>query len=97
MRSSRADIRRGRRALVVAVCSARGRVGNRGGAGPVGVPDPGLTAATVAVYVTVWPITEGFTDETRVVVVPAWVMTCATVLDVDARKLVSEEYTPVIE
>ena len=33
----------------------------------VGVPDPGETAVTVAVSVTDWPKTDGFTDELRAV------------------------------
>jgi hypothetical protein len=40
---------------------------------PVGVPDPGLTADTVAVNVTDWPCALGFADEATVVVVlAAW-------------------------
>ena len=39
---------------------------------PVAVPEPGETAATVAVNVTDWPKTEGFWEEVTVVVVPAW-------------------------
>ena len=33
---------------------------------PVGVPEPGATAATVAVKVTLWPFTDGFTEEETV-------------------------------
>jgi hypothetical protein len=33
---------------------------------PVGVPAPGDTALTVAVNVTDWPKTDGFTDEVTV-------------------------------
>jgi hypothetical protein len=36
---------------------------------PPGVPAPGATTATVAVNVTDWPKTDGFTLETSVVVV----------------------------
>jgi hypothetical protein len=36
---------------------------------PVGVPDPGLAATTVAVKVTVCPVREGFADDVNVVVV----------------------------
>ena len=43
---------------------------------PVGVPDPGATAETVAVKVTAWPKTDGFTDEVTVVVVSALLTTC---------------------
>ena len=39
---------------------------------PVGVPEPGELEVTVAVKVTCWPVTEGFTDEVIVVVVDAW-------------------------
>ena len=42
---------------------------------PVGVPLPGAVGLTVAVKVTDWPKTEGFADETTVVVVPS----CVTV------------------
>ncbi len=38
---------------------------------PVGVPDPGPAAATVAVNVTLSPVTEGFGIEVTVVVVSA--------------------------
>ena len=38
---------------------------------PVGVPAPGATGETVAVNVTDWPKTDGFTDEVTVVVVSA--------------------------
>ena len=34
---------------------------------PVGVPAAGLTALTVTVSVTVWPKTDGLSDETTVV------------------------------
>jgi hypothetical protein len=43
---------------------------------PVGVPAPGGTAATVAVKVTDWPKTEGFTDEVTAVSVLALLTTC---------------------
>jgi hypothetical protein len=48
---------------------------------PVGVPAPGDTAATVAVNVTDWPKTEGFTEEEakpRLVVVAAWLTVWVT-------------------
>src|SRR5258707_4769823 len=38
---------------------------------PVGVPEPGATAATVAVKVTAWPGTAGLTDDARATVVAA--------------------------
>jgi len=40
---------------------------------PVGVPEPGAAAVTVAVNVTDCPKTDGLTDEVRGVVVEAWV------------------------
>ena len=43
---------------------------------PVGVPVPGGTAVTVAVNVTGWPTTEGFTDDVTVVAVLALLTTC---------------------
>lgn len=59
---------------------------------PVGVPEPGDAAATVAVQVTGWPETEGFADDDMEVVVTAVVVTdCVTVwtraVEVLARKL----------
>ena len=42
---------------------------------PVGVPDPGAAAAAVPVKVTDWPVTDGFTEEPRVVVVEALLTT----------------------
>lgn len=53
---------------------------------PVGVP---ANDETTAVKVTGLPCTEGFTDETSVVVVMALVTTCDTVLDVLPVKLLS--------
>ena len=56
---------------------------------PAGVTTPGATGLTVAVNVTDWPNTDGFTDEVKVVVVPS----CATISvrmgEVPARKLPS--------
>ena len=46
---------------------------------PVGVPVPGAAAETVAVNVTDWPQTEGFTSEDSVVVVDACPTLCGTV------------------
>src|ERR1019366_1132665 len=43
---------------------------------PVGVPVPGGTAVTVAVNVTDWPTTEGFTDDVTAVAVLALLTTC---------------------
>ena len=38
---------------------------------PVGVPEPGLLTVTVAVKVTGWPLTDGFFEDCRTVVVCA--------------------------
>ncbi len=38
---------------------------------PLGVPAPGATAETVAVNVTDWPETEGFTEDETLVKLPA--------------------------
>ena len=43
---------------------------------PVEVPAPGVTGETVAVNVTDWPNTDGFTDEVTVVAVSALFTTC---------------------
>jgi hypothetical protein len=43
---------------------------------PTGVPAPGATGDTVAVNVTDWPNTDGFTDEVTVVEVFALLTTC---------------------
>ena len=43
---------------------------------PVGVPVAGATAVTVAVNVTGWPTTEGFTDDVTVVALLALLTTC---------------------
>jgi hypothetical protein len=58
---------------------------------PVGVPDPGATAMTVAVNVTDWPKAEGFNDELKVVEVDAVLTTCLRVADVLLEKLLSPE------
>jgi hypothetical protein len=56
---------------------------------PLGMPAPGATGATVAVYVTSWPTTgdEGF-DEMAVVVC-AFEIVSATAPEVDEEKLPS--------
>ena len=54
---------------------------------PVGVPVPGATGAAVAVKVTLWPMTDGFTEEPRVVVVAAWLTAWATGAEVEVEKL----------
>ena len=56
---------------------------------PLGVPAPGATALTVAVNVTDWPETDGFTDEATVVVLLAWFTVCVKVEDVLVLKLPS--------
>ena len=43
---------------------------------PDGLPEPGATAATVAVNVTLCPNTDGFGDEVRLVVVLALLTVC---------------------
>ena len=48
---------------------------------PAGLPAPGATTATVAVNVTLWPKTDGFADEARVVVVLAFWMTKVKVVE----------------
>jgi hypothetical protein len=64
---------------------------------PVGVPAPGLTAATVAVSVTDCPKTDGLVLEMRLVVVLALLTTWLTAALVLVRKLVSPTYVAVIE
>jgi hypothetical protein len=56
---------------------------------PVGVPAPGLTTATVAVNVTLWPKTDGLTDDVRLVVVLALLTTWLTAVLVLVRKFPS--------
>jgi hypothetical protein len=56
---------------------------------PVGVPAPGLVTLTVAVNVTAWPNTDGFTEETTLVLVPAWFTVCDKALEVLPVKLLS--------
>jgi hypothetical protein len=63
---------------------------------PLGVPEPGDTAATVAVKVTDWPCTLGFALELRVVVVLALLTTWDSALDVEVVKFVSPPYTAVM-
>jgi hypothetical protein len=55
---------------------------------PVGVPVPGVTAATMAVKVTAWPDTVGLAEEVSVVAVAAWLMTCPSAVVVLEAKLV---------
>jgi hypothetical protein len=56
---------------------------------PVGVPEPGALAVTVAVKVTTCPDPEGLTDELNAVVVAAWLTTCVSGAEVLALKLAS--------
>ena len=56
---------------------------------PVGVPL--YCGTTVAVKVTHWPTLEGFTDETRVVVLVAWFTTWFRAGEELAAKFVSPE------
>src|SRR5689334_21205574 len=63
---------------------------------PAGVPDPGATAATVAVNVTDSPNAVGFRDELTVVVVAAWFTTWESVVAVLPAKWLSPPYTAAI-
>ncbi len=56
---------------------------------PVGMPEPGELAVTVAVNVTAWPKIEGFCEELSVVAVLSWLTTWLTVFEVLVVKLVS--------
>ena len=56
---------------------------------PVGVPAPGVTALTVAVKVTDWPNTDGFTDEVTVVELLALLTVCVMAAEVLPAKFVS--------
>ncbi len=56
---------------------------------PVGVPEPGATAATVAMNVTDWLNTEGFADEVSAVVVLPWFTVWVKTLEVLPLKLLS--------
>src|SRR5512142_1347283 len=49
---------------------------------PVGVPDPGATAAAVAVKVTAWPVAAGLSDDPRATVVVAGLTVSATAAEV---------------
>ena len=51
---------------------------------PVGVPDPGEVAVTVAVNVTDWPVTDGFAEDATAVVVAALFTVCVSVDEVEA-------------
>lgn len=64
---------------------------------PVGVPVPGLTTTTVALIVTGCPKTGEVGVELMVVVVDAWPTVSTVAVEVWPLKLVSPEYTSVIE
>jgi len=55
---------------------------------PVGVPEPGGTAETVAVKVTAWPKEEGLFEVTAVAL-PAWLTFCPSAGLVPLEKLLS--------
>jgi hypothetical protein len=56
---------------------------------PVGVPDPGATALTVAVNVTDCPNSDGFTDEVTVVELLSLFTVCVIAAEVLLLKFVS--------
>ena len=56
---------------------------------PVGVPEPGATALIVAVKVTVWPNTDGFTDDVTDVELDALLTVWVMAAEVLALKLAS--------
>jgi hypothetical protein len=62
---------------------------------PVGVPDPGAFAVTVAVNVTGCPYTDGFTELTSVLVVLSLFTVCDSVPEVLPEKLPSPPYRAV--
>ena len=64
---------------------------------PTGVPEPGLTAETFAVYVTAWPLTDGFADDVTVVVVRAASTTWLSAADEEAAYGADPAYAAVIE
>lgn len=56
---------------------------------PVGLPAPGLTTETVAVRVILCPKTDGFADETTVVLVLAFEITKVTMVELEVEPLVA--------
>jgi hypothetical protein len=56
---------------------------------PVGVPDPGATALTVAVNVTAWPNTDGSAEEISLVVLVALLTVWVRPAEVLLLKLLS--------
>src|SRR5438552_13201934 len=63
---------------------------------PVGAPEPGATAETVAVKVTAWPKAEGLLSEVTVVEVLAWLTVCVGNDPVLGLKLASPAYCAVM-
>jgi hypothetical protein len=63
---------------------------------PLGVPDPGALALTVAVNVTLCPNTDGVSEVATLVLLFAWFTTCVKSADVLPLKLPSPPYTAVI-
>ena len=64
---------------------------------PVAVPDPGATAATVAVNVNDCPVVEGLVPlvSASAVVVPSWFTVCETVFELLAPKFAVPAYDAV--
>jgi hypothetical protein len=56
---------------------------------PVGVPEPGATALTVAVNVTLCPKTDGLTDDVTVVELLSWLTVWVIAAEVLLEKLLS--------
>jgi hypothetical protein len=56
---------------------------------PVGVPEPGETAVTVAVNVSAWPNGDGFADDVTVVELLARLTVCVIGAEVLLLKFVS--------
>jgi hypothetical protein len=56
---------------------------------PVGVPEPGAVALTVAVKVTAWPNVLGLAEDVTAVLVAAWFTVCVMAGEVLVAKLVS--------
>src|SRR5436190_23602 len=86
----------------VATRSEERRVGKAAGPSsanvtvPVGVPDPGETAVTVAVNDTNWPKTDVFTVRLSAVAELALLTVCDTALDVEVRTFESPLYAAVM-
>jgi hypothetical protein len=56
---------------------------------PLGVPVAGATALTVAVKLTLCPVTDGLAEELRAIVLPALPTACVSMLAVLPEKLLS--------